>query len=1023
MNRARKAFVKYFVAALTGAIAVSFAAPAQAAPEMQWSQFLGNPQHTSYQPDPAITKATANRMGVKWMTNIRASELSSVVAAFNKALNKELLYAGDEHGDVFALDANTGQIVWSTNVSQGDPIRATPAVGPDGSVWTGTTYNPYLYKLDGATGAVICSVASPDNKPIWGSPLLAAPSSGNMSVYWVSLDAGGSSPVGPMAGTKASSCAQSWLQSINSGSWVTPSFGVTTSGEPLTFVGTADPENAEYAIDAVTGAVKWEYRTDTGGQPAYDIGTASTVTPPGANGFADGVVYTANEFGNEYALDMNTGNPIWVYQVYPKGYHSKRYIISSAAIDGSQMVFGYFNGMISLNAKTGAPVWNDALPYGVDVSPAVVGPSGQEVVAFGDLGGAFHLFDFSNGTSLYTYQTGSYIVGSPAVYNGVVYEPSTDNYIYAFTVGGGNGSPPSEGITSPSNNSTVQNPDGSLQLTGTATDPASVQGVQIAIQAGGQYGQWWNGTTNTWQNAPYNNSATLTNPGQSSTQWSYSLPVPAAGGTYELFANAVNGGNISDKGSTSYFTVLPSKNEPVVKVSTTDVPPGTSLTASANAFRPGETVDFTLLGNVVATAKADSKGDVPKTPVAMPATAPFGPTSLTLTGKTSNKSATATLFVTNEWRQYGYTSMHPAQEPNDSVISKVIFVGQSILNMYWMYNSGAAVETSPAIVNNIAYFGNDGGTVSALYVPSGSPRWTYTISSKAAIHSSPLVDPSGQVIFGADDGNLYVLDANGNLVTSKSLGGKLLSPAYDNGNIVIANLGGTITSLSDPGFNVNWTATTGSGVTASPAYDAANNIVVVGTPGFKVIAYDATTGAVKWTATTGGTISGVEISGNQVFAGSGDGKLYAYDEKTGAQNWATKGDGTAVTAVAMQGSGPGFGTAGGSLYDVTKNGTIIHTRIYPGSKPISGLSSADIDLFATTGTGDLELLRTNDGGWHFTAGTPFSAAPVVLDGMLFAGGKDGNLYALAPDDYSPPPQQSVKVGSVMVTVNGSCSPQ
>ncbi|HZT12515.1 MAG TPA: PQQ-binding-like beta-propeller repeat protein [Candidatus Baltobacteraceae bacterium] len=991
------------------------------AQQAQWSQFLGNNQHTSYQPDPAITTSNAPQMGVKWMANLFASALSSPVVAFNAALNKEVVYVGDERADVFALDAATGQVLWSTNIGQGDAIRATPAVGPDGGVWFGTTYNPRLYKLDGATGAVICSLQSPDNKPVWGSPMLAAPNGGNTSVFWDALDSGGSNPIGPVVGTDAASCTTSWTQSVSSGAWTTPSFGATTGGEPLVFVGTADPTDSEYAIDAQTGAIKWQYQTDTGGFPGYDIGAASTVSPAGTNGFADGVVYVSNEFGREYALDLATGNPIWNYEVYQQNYQGKRYVISSAALDGNQLVFGYFNGMISLNASTGAPIWNWAAPAGVDVSPAIAGPAGQEVVAFGDLTGAFRLFSLSGGSSLYSFQTGKYIVGSPAIYNGTIYEPSADGFLYAFTAGGGNGNKPSEAVVSPANNSTIPNPNGAVTISGTASDASSVQNVEVAVQAGGSYGLWYNGTTNSWQNAPYRNAATLSSPGTSITNWTYSLPVPPAGGSYEIFANAVNGGNLVDKGSTSYFTVSPSRSEPVVTVSTTDAPPGSALNAFATSFQPNETVTFTLLGTTVATAIANSKGRVPKTVFQMPANAPFGPTSLTLTGQTSGKSASTTLFVTNEWTQFGYTAQHPAQEPNDSVIAKVIFVGQSILNVYWMYNSGAPINTSPAVVNNVAYFGNDGGTVSSVNVPSGSPRWTYTIPSKAAIRSSPAIDPSGHVIFGANDGNLYVLDTNGQLVTTTSLGGNLGSPAYANGSVIIANDAGQITALSDPGFTANWSVNAGSAVTASPAYDAKNGIAIVGTASGAVIAYASATGAVKWSSTTGGQVNAVVMHDGAVYAGSADGKLYAYNESDGTQKWAINGDGSAVTAVAIQGNGPGFGTATGDMYDATVNGTIIHTRTY-GNTPIEGLSSASIDLFATTGNGSIQLLRTNDGGWHYGSGSAFGAGPVVLDGMLFAGAQDGNLYALAPDDYTPPPQQSVRVGSVMVTVNGSCTP-
>jgi len=1001
---------RLLVTALCFGAALGVAPPAGAQSSNQWSQFLENPAHTSYVPDPAIDSANAPKLGVKFMANLFGADLGSPVYTFNTKLNEPVVYVGDERGDVFALDADTGKIIWSVNVGYGDAIRATPAVSPDGAVWVGTTFNPTLYKLDGASGKVLCATKSPDDKPIWGSPMIVAPPGNSTSVYWDNVDNGGKNPTGPVVRTDVSSCAQIFVKLVASGAWTTPAYAVNGAGEPLVLVGSADPASTESAFDAVTGKLVWSYKMTT--HAGEDIGAAASVSPPGVNGFKNGVAYVIVEGGIIDALDLVTGKPLWSHQTYPQNYNGKRYIISTPALDGKRLVYGYIGGFAALDATTGNPIWTYNSPAGVDSSPAIVGPKGSEVVAFADLAGVVRVFSLYGGKQLYGYQTGGYVTASPAEHNGVIYITSTDGFLYAFTLGGGNGPAPAETIVSPSNGANVANPDGALTISGTATDSSSVAAVEIAVQANGPSGPWYNSAKKTWSRAPYRNEATLSNPGAKSTNWTYALPVPASGGSYEVFANAVDGGNVVDKGSVSFFTVQPSKNEPTVHLSTGAPAPGSTLQASGNAFEPNETVDFKLFGERVAKAVAGQTGYVPPTPVVVPANAPFGPTALTLTGRKSQKSASATLIVTNQWTQFGYNALRTSQEPHDTVIAHTIFVGGSLLNVFWMYPSGAPINTSPAIVDGIAYFGNDKGVLSAVRTISGSPAWTYTIPSKAAIRSSAAVDPSGQIIFGANDGNVYVLNSSGQQVTSFSLGGNLGSPAYDNNAVVIASSSGEVYSLADPGFATRWSANAGAPVTTPPVFDSTAGFVIVGTSSGGVFAYGSLTGTPKWSNTTGGAISAIAVAAHQVYVGSADGYVYAYDETSGALRWKVSGDGTAVNALDVNGKGPAFGTAGGNLYDVTDKGQIYYTPMKPyANGPVAGVAGAGTDEFFTTTHGNLELLRVFDGSWQFGTGSTFGPGvdPVVVDGMLFAGANNGNFYAFTPQGYYPPPQDNLHI--------------
>jgi len=980
---------------------------AEAQPVTQWSQFLGNPAHTSYAADPAIGATNAIRLGVKWMANLFSADLGSPVVAYNGVLQKEVVYVGDERGDLYALDAGTGQVIWSVNVGYGAALRDSPAVAPDGSVWIGTTFDATLYKIDGATGAVLCALKSPDNHAIFGSPMIVAPPGGGTSVYWDSVDNG---TVGPVVGSNETSCAAMFDTKIVSGSWTTPAFGLTRAGRPLVVLGTADPASTVFALDALKGTVAWTYRTyRPPGQRGWDIGDAATISPPGNNGFADGVAYVSNEYGVETAIDLSKGTPIWTYLTYPANFHQKRYVIASAALDGNRLVYGYLNGVVSLNATTGAPFWVWNAPAGVDSSPAIVGQTGSEVVAFADLAGVFRVLSLGAGSQLYAYQTGGYVTASPAENSGTIYVSSSDGFLYAFAPGGGNGAKPAETIVAPANRSKIANPNGSLVISGGATGKPGVKAVEIAVQANGSSGPWYDAATDTWNPAPVRNEATLVH-SSLGARWSYALPIAASGGSYEVFANAVSTANLVDKGSVAYFTVLPSTSEPTVKTSVGDVPPGSTFSAGGAAFQAGEKVTFTLFGKTVAVETADKNGRVAPKRIGVPSSATFGPTSLTLTGQLSQKSASATVVVTNAWTQFGYDALRTAQEPHDSVIAHTIFVGGSLLNVDWIYGTGAPVNTSPAVVKGIAYIANDAGVLDAIDSIAGAPLWSYAIPSKASIRSSPAVDPGGRVIFGANDGKLYVLGAGGKPLTTVALGGNLGSPAYAQGTVVVASSSGAVYALADPAWTTRWSANAGAPVSAAPVYDADAKLVVAGTSAGTVTAFDSATGAPAWSATVGGAVNGVLAADGSVYVASSDGNVHAYVEATGAARWNVAGDGTAVNALALDAQGgPAFGTAGGGMYDASPKGAVYYSRSY-GTEPIAGLAGAETDEFGSTLQGSLQLLRTNDGGWQFVTGSTFGfgVEPVVVDGILYAGTNDGNLYAFTPQGYSPPPQLRVR---------------
>jgi outer membrane protein assembly factor BamB len=990
-----------------------------------WPMLSHDPHHSGYVASPTPNSTTASTLGLNWMANLNAADLGSPVVAFNTTLSKTVIYVGDENGDVFAFDESNGQQIWGVNLGLGNSIRATPAVATDGSVWVATTYGTSVTKLDGATGATLCSASVPTT--IDASVTIAQPPNGVLTVYIGTND--GNVTNGEELALRESNCQTIFtyktFRTTHAGTWTTSAFSYLPGRKTAAILfGTSDPDSTEYAIDAHTGQALWNYAMDNPAPYVYDVGEAASISAPGVNDFADGVAYVSSKYANMRALDLVTGATLWQFDMYPSGYTGLRDARSGPALVNNNVthviVFGYLGGVYALNAITGAMVWQYVSPEGLEVisSPAVVGPTGQEVVAFSDVAGKLHVLRLADGVELYSYQTGGYVTASVAVSNGHLITVSTDGFLYDFTAGGGNAAPPSTQIAFPAQAAQVANPNGNLTVTGGASDAQGVTQVHVAVAYLGPTGiQWYNAANNTTNDtAAVSNPATLTSPGATSTTWSFPFPVPASGGAFEVFANAVNAAQQADiKGAHSTFSVLPSPTAPQITLSSQYVSPGGVFMVTGSGFQGGEKVSFSVDGNVLASGTAKSSGAVPATKITLPGSgnygnkSRFGPTTLVAVGQTSQKTTSAFLDITNQWTQAAAGSTRTAFEANDQKLHELLHIAEKqFVQEAWYTPTGAAIQSSPAIVNGVAYVGNDAGVLSAINVTTAAPLWTYTIASNAAIRGGPAVDGS-LAIFGAVDGTLYEVNTTtGQLFGSLPIGGNLTSPAASGGVAYIASDSGSVTAVveSHNGSPVMmWTASVGNPIHSSVAFDPATtgSPVVVGDDSGTITAIDGTTGQTLWTAKTDGAVTGTpSIRAGVVYVGSSDGNIYAFNETTGAAVWQFN-VGSAITAGGVAGGVVGptssviYGTANGRLIALTDAGKQ-QWSVHLG-QPIVGVAAAYDAVISETANGMIFGNRGTQAGlkiWSFQTGAALNSVPAIVDGAVYVGAEDTGLYAFTP---------------------------
>jgi len=141
----------------------------------------------------------------------------------------------------------------------------------------------------------------------------------------------------------------------------------------------------------------------------------------------------------------------------------------------------------------------------------------------------------------------------------------------------------------------------------------------------------------------------------------------------------------------------------------------------------------------------------------------------------------------------------------------------------------------------------------------------------------------------------------------------------------------TLNPSTVPGLDVDWTAVSGSTIDSSPA--VANGVVYVGSEDSKLYAFNATTGAVLWTATTGTGIysSSPAVANGVVYVGSVDGNLSAFNATTGAPLWNATTGNSMVSSPAVANGVVYVGSGDKHLYAFDLNNannaeTSVHTR-------------------------------------------------------------------------------------------------
>lgn len=343
----------------------------------------------------------------------------------------------------------------------------------------------------------------------------------------------------------------------------------------------------------------------------------------------------------------------------------------------------------------------------------------------------------------------------------------------------------------------------------------------------------------------------------------------------------------------------------------------------------------------------------------------------------------------------------------------------------WKHQTGSGIESSPAVVDGVVYFGSlwngQNGFVNALNATTGSKIWQYATNS--GVESSPAV-VDGVVYIGSYSGNVYALNAaSGSKIWSFNTGGSVFpSPAVVDGKVYIGSATGYMYALDTSNGSPSWSYYTGDRILSSPA--VVDGVVYFGSDDQTFYALRASDGAQIWNYSTGGFIDTSPVVANGiVYFGSRDGYVYALNATDGLQIWSFRAQ---------------HGNYGSYYYSTP---AVANGVIYIGSYDsyVYALNAANGDLIWKSATGGyvfsspvvaggvvyvgsfddkVYALDAITGGkiWSYQTGGKMRASCAVVNGAVYVGSDDGYLYAFGS---STQPAASYEISGYILDENGN----
>jgi outer membrane protein assembly factor BamB len=440
--------------ALTGFSVIFAGQAAQAVSYQDWPMFLQNPARTAATVDPKLSVSTANTLKVKFAFATGGPIASSVSVVGTTA------YVGSWDGYEYAVNTATGAQIWKQFLgTTTDPgcnpvnigITSAPAI-VNGVLYVGGG-GPYWYALDPNTGNILWKVSTGDNSQAgahynWSSPLIV----GNYA--YIGIASNCDNPLvqgqllqvaigGPQQGQLINTYSFVPNGQVGGGVWTTPTYDATTN---TIFVSTGTlndhtqtQSQAIVALNATTLQYLNSWQLPFAASVLdSDWGTTPTLTTDTAG---DQLLSVANKNGILYTFNRNnlSAGPVWQHTIAIGGdcptcgdgsiasgifANGVLYYAGGRNIQGSH---GSSGSITAFDPGTGNVLWSRQTEGAIIGSPAYV--SGLIGLVQGS---TFEVLNASNGQLLYSYLLPAPAYGAVSAARSQFYVGDFNDNMYAF---------------------------------------------------------------------------------------------------------------------------------------------------------------------------------------------------------------------------------------------------------------------------------------------------------------------------------------------------------------------------------------------------------------------------------------------------------------------------------------------------------------------------------------------------------------------------------------------------------------
>lgn len=342
----------------------------------------------------------------------------------------------------------------------------------------------------------------------------------------------------------------------------------------------------------------------------------------------------------------------------------------------------------------------------------------------------------------------------------------------------------------------------------------------------------------------------------------------------------------------------------------------------------------------------------------------------------------------------------PAHSAGASVIGP--FTGR----LEWSRQLLGSITPGPSIgANGDIYVATNAGVLHALDPATGADLWTFNgggpFTGETDLSVSPLVLPSGSILWPGPDDTLYELSSTGQSQWSHRFSAMVLSPVLAGTRVYVELMSGTLWQLQvGTGLpTLGWSLSIGHTSFGSPAVDPDGEVVTTADKSVVAVIDHGTDGVIAWRHETTATIEVSPSVGpnGDVYVTANDGSVYRLSAH-GALKWRRHIGQESYSSSSVSADGIlYFGDNGGDL-NVVRAATGVRLLVDHGRKGIWSAQVVDARGDVYFGTQGGEIYGFGPSGRRLFAVKTSSAIdsyPALSGtGTLVIGDEAGMLYAI-----------------------------